>query len=183
MHKPISRSKHSLDRLKFGDWTQKCAFKAIENINIMEDLQQYTPFLCGTFPLGIHTEASDLDIIVEAQDLSAFAEKIRSLYGGFDAFSIKRKKIRNHAVVKANFLYQDFEFELFGQAQPVHQQYAYLHLIIEDYLLQSFPSLKPLVKVLKENGFNTEEAFCELLGLDGNPFEQLIHYGKRIRII
>ncbi|MED3738735.1 MULTISPECIES: DUF4269 domain-containing protein [Virgibacillus] len=86
-------------------------------------------------------------------------------------------------MVKVNFYYQSFAFELFAQDQPVYEQYAYLHMVIEDGVLGKFPEWKGEVIRLKQLGMNTEAAFCKLLGLSGDPFEQLILYGKRNNII
>lgn len=143
----------------------------------------YSPILCGTIPLGIDTASSDLDIIMEVHDLPTFAAKISFLYGHHSHFKIKRKIIRNKSVIKANFIYQDFEFELFGQAQPVTKQYAYLHMIIEKYLLDENPSWKKELIALKERGLKTEPAFCHMLGLTGDPYHALIDYGVRRNII
>ncbi|WP_152656658.1 DUF4269 domain-containing protein [Oceanobacillus sp. CFH 90083] len=169
--------------LKSGNEKQRKAYKVINQMNIMEDLKIYSPSLCGTVPLGIDTASSDLDIIMEVHDLHSFADKINFLYSSYPLFMLKQKRIRNKSIVKANFIYQDFEFELFGQAQPVSQQYAYLHMIIEKFLLDENPLWKNKIIALKEQGFNTEQAFCHMLGLTGDPYEALIDYGISRKLI
>ncbi|MCT1903570.1 DUF4269 domain-containing protein [Oceanobacillus sojae] len=173
----------NLRYLKSGNEKQRKAFKAIDQLNIMEDLKIYSPILCGTIPLHVDTSSSDLDIIMEVHDFSGFREKINFLYGAYPQFRFKQKIIRNKPIVKANFIYHNFEFELFGQAQAVTQQYAYLHMVIEKYLLDKNPSWIREIIALKEQGFKTEQAFCHMLGLTGDPYEALIDYGLGKQII
>nr|WP_281250245.1 DUF4269 domain-containing protein [Virgibacillus proomii] len=128
-------------------------------------------------------EDSDLDIILQAFHLDKLESDIRRFYSGFPDFIIKRKRIRDQEVIKANFQFHTFIFELFGQKQAVDQQNAYLHMVIEDHLIKQNPALKKEVIRLKQEGMNTEACFCKLLGLEGDPFEQLLLYGKKTGII
>ncbi|MGG4178959.1 DUF4269 domain-containing protein [Virgibacillus pantothenticus] len=169
--------------LQAGDEKQMQAYEAIMGLNVLYDLQVYKPVLCGTFPLGIHVAGSDLDIILQTSDLERLEQDLRRLYSHQKSFALKRKIIRGREVVKVNFYYQLFAFELFAQDQPVYEQYAYLHMVIEDGVLGKFSEWKGEVIRLKQLGMNTEAAFCKLLGLSGDPFEQLILYGKRNNII
>lgn len=153
------------------------------SLNVLHNLQAYQPVLCGTFPLGIHVAGSDLDIILQASDLGRLEKDLSRLYSQKEKFTMKRKIIREREVLLANFYYQSFAFELFAQDQPVYEQYAYLHMVIEEDILKKFPKWKREIVRLKQLGMNTEEAFCNLLGLSGDPFEQLILYGKRKNII
>lgn len=169
--------------LEFGNEKQKRAYNVIHQLNIMKDLKSYSPILCGTIPLGIDTASSDLDMIMEVHHLQDFAKIIHNYYGSYSGFRLKNKTIRGKPIVKANFTYQEFEFELFGQSQPVAEQYAYLHMIIEKYLLDEHPLWKSKIIALKEEGLKTEQAFCAMLGLTGDPYEALIDYGRKRQII
>ena len=166
-----------------GDNKQKRAYQAIQALNLMNDLKEFTPILCGTVPIGIDVDTSDLDIIMEVADFSAFEKIIRELYSKQDNFQVKHTNIRGRKVVKANFVYDGFEFELFGQSQPVHSQHAYLHMVIEGALLKENPKLKEKVIQLKKRGYKTEQAFCKVLGIPGDPYENLIIFGKNKGII
>ncbi|MGP4071524.1 DUF4269 domain-containing protein [Piscibacillus sp. B03] len=161
----------------------KKALERIEQLNILNELSEYNPTLCGTLPIGVDTENSDLDIIMEVKDLEAFREEIEYLYSSYELFRVKEKVIRGCKVVKANFRYGGFEFELFGQNRPVQEQYAYLHMIIEKEILNQQPSLTQRIKSLKEEGYKTEPAFCKVLELPGDPYEALIQYGIDCSII
>ncbi|WP_246943606.1 DUF4269 domain-containing protein [Bacillus pinisoli] len=172
-----------IDYLQFGNSKQKSAYNAIRSLGIIDHLSEYHPILCGTLPIEIDIDGSDLDLIFEVYQFSGFEEKVKTLYGDMENFMIKRTLIREVPVVKANFIFEGFEFELFGQPKPVKEQYAYLHMIIEYSLLKQFPHLKAEVMNLKKQGFKTEPAFCMLLGLEGDPYEQLLDYGTQLGII
>jgi hypothetical protein len=163
--------------MKKGTDRQQEAYAVIMELDILKDMNTYNPVLCGTLPIGIDITGSDLDIIMEVQELDPFEELIHTLYNKKDGFTIKRKTINGKAVVKANFTFSGFEFELFGQAQPVHKQHAYVHMMIEHELLQRYPGLKQKVIHLKNQGYKTEPAFCELFDITGDPYEGLIRFG------
>jgi len=170
----------TIEYLKNGNERQLNAYSAINTLGIMEDFEEYSPVLCGTIPLGIDIEGSDLDIIFEVNDFTQFKGKIESLYQDMQDFRIKQTKIRNFPVLKANFMFGGFEFELFGQPQPVNEQFAYIHMLIEYHLMKETPQLREKVIVLKQQGYKTEPAFCKALGLEGDPYESLIDYGAKL---
>ncbi|MBM7573408.1 DUF4269 domain-containing protein [Aquibacillus albus] len=164
--------------LKTGNEKQQKAYSVIRELGIIDDLLEYHPTLCGTVPIGVDTEESDLDIIFEVYDGTQFEKKLVALYGDKRGFRFKNFFIRDLSVVKTNFFYKGFEFELFGQPQPVKQQYAYIHMVIEHAIMEEFPHVREQVIRLKQEGLKTEPAFCEVLGLTGDPYLQLIEYGK-----
>ncbi|ART78514.1 DUF4269 domain-containing protein [Sutcliffiella horikoshii] len=163
--------------MKTGNIQQQKAYSAILELNILNDLHIYNPVLCGTLPIGIDVKGSDLDIIMEVRELDIFSNKLHNLYADKENFTLKRTVIRGRNVVKANFTFRNFEFELFGQAQPVHKQFAYLHMMIEYELLQRDPDLREKVISLKKQGYKTEPAFCKLLNISGDPYEGLLLFG------
>ncbi|KMK76616.1 DUF4269 domain-containing protein [Alkalihalobacillus pseudalcaliphilus] len=170
----------TIDYLETGNDRQRAIFDVLNKLGIMKDLAYYNPVLCGTFPIEIDVQGSDLDIIFEVYDVKSFEKRVKLLYGEFSGFQIKHKQIRERAVVKVNFLMGGYEFELFGQAQPVFEQYAYLHMIIESKLLNKWPHIKEEIIALKRQGIKTEQAFCQVLGIhDVDPYESLIQYGKK----
>lgn len=170
----------TIEYLKEGNERQRKAYSAIHSLGIMNELEDYTPVLCGTLPIGIDIEGSDLDIILEVNDFSQFKRKVEVLYRDMQEFRIKRLEIRGLPVLKTNFMYAGFEFELFAQPQPVQEQYAYIHMLIEYLLMKKSPQLREEVLVLKKQGYKTEPAFCKALGLEGDPYKVLIEYGEKI---
>ncbi|MBA2173746.1 DUF4269 domain-containing protein [Halobacillus locisalis] len=165
--------------MKTGNAKQQAAYHAIHELHILEDLKGYEPTVCGTIPLGIDTYKSDIDIIANVQDLHFFEQKIHHLYEDKRDFRPKRKE----NIVKGNFIFHGFAFEIYGQPQPTLEQNAYLHMIIEYRLLQRKPEWKAEVITLKEQGWSTEAAFCKLLRIDGDPYQQLIDYGRQAGLL
>ncbi|MBP3951848.1 DUF4269 domain-containing protein [Bacillus suaedae] len=166
--------------LESGNTKQKRAYKVINDVGIMTSLAEFNPILCGTLPINLDISGSDLDIIMEVYDFEHFEKMARRLFGDRENFKIKRLVIREVPVIKVNFVYDGFEFELFGQPVPVTNQYAYLHMVIEHRLMEQHPHLRVAVIQKKEQGMKTEPAFCKLLGLEGDPYESLLEYGKSL---
>lgn len=169
----------SIDYLINGNARQQKAYHTIKQLNLIEDLRNFNPTLCGTIPIGIDIEHSDLDIITEIQDLNDFENVIRSLYSQQTNFKISRTMIRNVPSITVNFTYEEFEFEIFGQATPVQNQNAYIHMVIEHLIMEQFPNIRSEVIQLKKLGYKTEPAFCKVLGLEGDPYDTLTNYGRK----
>ncbi|SFF58066.1 protein of unknown function [Halobacillus alkaliphilus] len=169
--------------MKRGNKKQRDAYTTIKELCIFDELSIYNPMLCGTIPIGIDLDNSDLDIVMDVKDLRLFEKKLDDLYGNKSGFTMRRTIIRSREVVKAKFLSNNFELELFGQDQSIYFQNAYLHMIIEYELLKNNPTLKDKVIELKKQGYKTEPAFCKLLGIAGDPYIGLVQYGIKERII
>ncbi|NIK12002.1 DUF4269 domain-containing protein [Alkalibacillus almallahensis] len=169
----------SLLALKKGSPYQRRAYEAIQKLGVLDELASYDPIVCGTIPLNVHDGDSDLDIIFYVHDLDDFARRLSEAYQSFKSFSLKTIEVKGSAVVKANFYAYGFEFELFGMNQLTTRQNAYLHMMVEAHILMDHPEFMEDVRHLKREGFTTEAAFCECLGLDyQNPFERLKDYGE-----
>lgn len=174
---------NALSILKNGDEKQRRAYQALKELNILHDLSSYKPLLCGTIPLGIDHEQSDLDIVLETDHLDSLALKLKTTYGQHSEFSQKKTTVRRREVLITNFFFEDFEFELFAQAQSTKEQYGYLHMLVEYYLLKENPEWKKRIRKMKKNGLKTELAFCLLLDLKGDPYDELIRYGRAKKYI
>lgn len=171
----------SITYLQSGNDKQQKVYDVMNKLNIMADLALYSPVLCGTIPIRIDTLHSDLDIVMEVHNYDVFEQEIRSLYGSYEGFEMKKKNIRNILTIKATFQFEGFEFELFGQPQPVRNQNAYKHMIVEHMLLMQHPHIRKKIIQLKEQGIKTEPAFAQVLKIDGDPYEELILLGQEMR--
>ncbi|CAM3905233.1 MULTISPECIES: DUF4269 domain-containing protein [Bacillus cereus group] len=172
----------SITYLQSGNEKQQKVYDVLNKLNIMEDLTLYSPVLCGTIPIRIDTIQSDLDIVMEVHNFDVFEQEMRSLYGSYKGFKIKKKKIKTTESIKVNFEFEDFEFELFAQPKPVRNQNAYRHMIVEHMLLMQHPHIREEILHLKENGLKTEPAFAQVLNIDGDPYEELIVLGQEMRL-
>ncbi|MEN0642091.1 DUF4269 domain-containing protein [Alkalicoccobacillus gibsonii] len=175
----------SLDLLREGTAKQQSVYRVIQDLHIMETWSMYSPVLSGTIPINIDLDTSDLDIIMEinTSNHGKVQQEMKRLYQGFQGFHTKRYEVRGIPTLKANFNYQGFEFELFAQPVPVTEQNAYVHMVIEAALLKEDDSMREQILNLKRAGMKTEPAFCEVLGLKGDAYDELIQYGKRRGII
>ncbi|MFD3261500.1 DUF4269 domain-containing protein [Paenibacillus lentus] len=173
----------TISYLEFGSPVQRQAFKAINKLNIVHNMAQYTPVLCGTIPISIDVRNSDLDIIMEVYDFENFKEDVTLLYGNLPGFLLHESVIKGTPTITANFRYGGFEFELFAQPRPIEHQNAYLHMLVEHHLLMTNPHLRTEIIRLKERGIKTEPAFAQVLGWNGDPYDELLIYGRTLGII
>ncbi|WP_246056006.1 DUF4269 domain-containing protein [Alteribacter natronophilus] len=171
--------------LKTGSTIQQKAYDAVQKLNILHDLAGYTPLVCGTIPLGIQTEHSDLDVVlfVSERNFNRFQKEVTSLYGTMEEFTAEEKDVHGTSVVKANFLFAGFEFELFGQPVPSHRQRAFEHMVTEAAMLRMHPEIKEKVIELKIKGMKTEPAFASVLHLRGDPYEAVLKWGHEHGIL
>ncbi|WP_157349658.1 DUF4269 domain-containing protein [Bacillus sp. EE-W1] len=172
----------SITYLQSGNEKQQKVYDVLNKLNIMEDLLLYSPVLCGTIPIRIDTLQSDLDIVMEVHNFDVFEQEMRSLYGSYKGFKIKKKKNKTTESIKVNFEFEGFKFELFAQPKPVRNQNAYRHMIVEHMLLIQHPHIREEILRLKENGLKTEPAFAQVLNIDGDPYDELILLGQEMRL-
>ncbi|MDW8850058.1 DUF4269 domain-containing protein [Flavobacterium sp. MMLR14_040] len=163
--------------LKNGNQKQVLAYKILTEHNVLANIAEFEPILVGTIPINIDIENSDLDIICYCENKTDFIEKLESIFGNKNGFTIRETIIDNAETVIANFKIELFEIEIFGQNIPTKNQNGYKHMIIEHEILQSNnESFRLEIIKLKQKGYKTEPAFGFLLGLKGNPYQELLNY-------
>ena len=164
--------------------------KFIAESRIMERLAGYDPLLAGTIPIGIDIEGSDLDILCYYEDKASFVRDVTAQFGMEEGFylsesqrssGVSHDKYEEHILCRFNL--GKYPVEIYGCRTPVLKQRAYLHMVIEDYLLRERGEefRKEIIR-LKQSGYKTEPAFCHLLGIDGDPYEGLLSVGKELEI-
>jgi hypothetical protein len=160
-----------------GDERQRQAYAVLEELDLFYLLRAYDPILAGTIPIGIYLPSSDLDIICYASQLQHFAQVVLEHYSGYPGFRLKEKSVRGEPSVVAYFEHGGFGIELFAQAIPTEQQFAFRHMVVEERLLRLHgPAFRQQVIALKQQGYKTEPAFARLLGLTGDPYLQLLEF-------
>jgi len=159
--------------LKSGNEKQIKAYRVLTENDIIEKLAKYNPILVGTIPINIDIKNSDLDIICYVQDMKNFRNDLAHHFNQEKDFVIS-ENAKLHSL-KANFFIDEFEIEIFGQSMPTEDQNAYRHMLIEyQILLKKGEGFRQQIIELKNQGYKTEPAFAKLLGLDGNPYEELL---------
>lgn len=151
------------------------AYSALIKSNVLNALKEHQPLVAGTFPLGLQTQGSDLDVLLSAHDLAALEDEARSLFGAFECFETTRTQAQNQDTLIIRFKVEDTPFELFAQNTPTIEQRAYKHFQTEEKLLKlgGEPFRKAVFR-LREQGLKTEPAFAQLLGLRGDPYLELL---------
>ena len=169
----------NIEYLKEGNERQRRAYLELTKLSVFENLQAYKPILTGTVPIGIDLPESDLDIICECSDHDEFTETLTLLYSEKDNFKTRTNDWNNLRSTVATFLSGEFKVEIFGQNCPTENQNAYKHLLIEHRILNSNDDeFRAAVIRLKQEGLKTEPAFARLLGLSGDPYNELLRFEK-----
>ena len=167
----------NIEYLKTGNPKQIRAYETLKQNKVLETLSEFDPILAGTIPINIDIENSDLDIICYWKNKTEFVSAISSSFENKNDFKIRETIIDQRESVIANFIIDNFEIEIFGQNIPTKEQNAYKHMIIEHEILESKgENFRLEIIKLKQNGYKTEPAFGELLGLKINPYLELLEY-------
>lgn len=153
----------------------KSIFKALTASRILESFKQYTPFLAGTFPLGLQVENSDLDILMYAQNLDQLNDELKERYGHFSDYKVQRIFVDELDSLIVNFRFEQISFEIFAQKKPVVFQKAFTHFQIEERLLKiGGDKFQKAVITQRLEGLKTEPAFAQVLRLKSDPFNELL---------
>lgn len=167
----------TLDYLKNGSEIQKRIFQVLENHQIFQKLKTYKPILAGTFPIGINIDGSDLDIILETRDFETLEKLLITEFRHHTHFSINLIEINEVQSLICKFQLEEFPVEIFAQDQPSHLQNAYLHMVKEfDILAKEDDEFRKKIIELKNLGLKTEPAFAKSLGLQGDPYVEILKY-------
>lgn len=161
-----------------GSAIQRKGFQALASLGIMNILKEYSPVVVGTLPLDLFTEKSDIDIVCCYDNAEDYAEKVFfDLDLVMNNFYINRKILGGVESMITNFEHDGFLFEIVAQNIPVREQLAFRHMVAEWKILsEKDAAFRKKVLDLKNNGVKTEPAFAQLLGLKGDPYQELLRY-------
>ena len=164
-----------LDDLLHGTPRQRQAYAALQQLRVMEILRAYSPVLAGTIPLDLDIAESDLDILCAVYDHASFESQVRAAFVARENFALTRATINALPVVIAQFEFETFPIEIFGQPRPVAQQNGYRHLVVEARLLAlGGDAARDAIRALKRAGLKTEPAFARYFNLAGDPYQTLL---------
>lgn len=143
-------------------------------IGIYSVLSLYDPLFVGTLPIDVDIPGSDIDVICEVSDHTAFARRLVENYGDQPAFEvILPAEDKDYTVCRFSCL--TFDIEIYGEDRPVRAQNAWRHMEAErKLLLVGGESARQAIRSLKRSGLKTEPAFAEHFGIDGDPYEALL---------
>ncbi|WP_299215823.1 DUF4269 domain-containing protein [uncultured Aquimarina sp.] len=167
----------NIEYLKTGNKRQQQAYIQLSELEIFDKLNAYNPILTGTIPIEIDTPKSDLDIICHCLNHQEFQTTLTKLYADQNDFEMRSGFWNGLISVIAKFQTTKYVIEIFGQDRPTQKQYAYRHMIKEYEILNAKGAeFKEEILKLKEEGLKTEPAFAKLLGLIGDPYEELLKF-------
>lgn len=159
------------DYLQSGTVRQQRAYDTLTTLGLFKTLHPFDPALVSTVCVRLDIEGSDLDVICELKHPAAFKATVQAAYGARGGFQMRSGP---GGALVVQFDTEAFPVEIFAKRRPVEEQYAWRHLSVMKRLLNIVPALRPRVRTLKREGHATEEAFAELLRLDGDPFEAFL---------
>lgn len=164
-----------IEYLLDGNKRQIKAYEAIKKLNILNKLKNYNPILVGTIPIDIDVPGSDLDIICEVYDFNLFKSFSFENFSMHKDYVFSEKYVDNNHIAVINFVFMNFEFELYCKSEPTTSFNGYKHMIIEYRLLILFgKKFRDKIKELKKSGLKTEPSFAKLLGLKGDPYKEIL---------
>ncbi|MGE0076745.1 MAG: DUF4269 domain-containing protein [Bacteroidales bacterium] len=166
-----------IDYLKSGTEKQKRAYKALTCHSVISKLGKFDPILVGTIPINVDTDKSDLDIICHWKDKADFISTLSSSFKHEKDFNLSEKVKNGNEVVVAKFTIDEFPVEVYGQSTPTTEQNGYRHMIVEYKILQEKgEDFRMQIVELKKQGYKTEPAFAKLLGLENDPFQEILNF-------
>lgn len=163
------------DSLALGSEIQKSLYQDLEEWKIIKNLHGFKPTLVGSFPLDIATADSDVDILTKINLPSHLVKICYAKFRFLEGYAMEEKNLHGEPTVIIRFKTKKFKYEIFGQKlDPVDQQ-AYIHLKVEERIIQhSSQKLKAKIIELKESGIKTEPAFCKILEIKGDSYKHLL---------
>lgn len=180
MHSLQSHSFLGTDYLQSGTFKQQELFRDLEEWKILKSLHGFKPTLAGTIPLDIDTETSDVDILVKF-NVPAHLQKIcYAKFRNFPNYTFSEKTMDLRVTLICRFETKKFRYEIFGQSLEPTEQYAWIHMMVENRFLKlADPSFREEIRNLKRQGIKTEPAFCKVLDLKGDPYKTMIQWNQK----
>jgi hypothetical protein len=161
--------------LNWGSDRQRDAYQALIELDIFSVLAEFDPILTGTYPLGLETEASDLDVVCHVEDFDRLVALVTAAYGNLDEFHIVHREKNGWPTLICRFRFRSFPVEIFAQPRPSEQQNAYRHMQAEAALLRAGgDEARDAIRRLRLAGVKTEPAFAQYFCLVGDPYEMVL---------
>lgn len=156
------------------------SWNALQKSRVLETLKYFDPRVAGTYPLGLENETSDLDILLQAEDLEELRVLIMKEWGHCEGFRAREEEVDGLKTVIVQFLVDYVPFELFAQNRATVRQTAYRHFLAQERALKYMPDATlQRLKDLRKAGVKTEPAFGDVLSLEGDPFAELLRWQKK----
>lgn len=155
-------------------------FNSLEELGILKTLKDFNPLVAGTFPLGLNTTDSDIDILIKVADFKEMKSILDREFSNCSDYKYSEEVIKGELSLVCSFIHHSIAYEVFGQKIHPLKQDGYRHFLIEERLLKNRDhSFFEKIKTLRLSGVKTEPAFAEVLDLHGNPYQALLDIQKK----
>ena len=141
--------------------TRACYQEVLNNLGLLQKLAAYEPMVIGTPPLGIDIDSSDIDIACTAADLEQFKSDVINTFGDEAEYCVGNLERFPEPAVRAAFIAEGWEIELFCQSIPIAEQWGVRHFFVEQRLLTLQPALRSKVIDLKKSGLSVMRSIVE----------------------
>lgn len=170
----MQRNFKDISYLAAGNCLQKNVFKILHQHQILQVFANYNPLVVGTIPINIAIASSDVDILLQTDDLPTLQSLFDTRLSCYPDYQLS---VISSDTLVCNCTIENTPFEFYAANQSTDQQYGYLHMLKEYEILTSKgEDFRQQVVQLKQTGIKTEAAFCQLLGIEGNPYIELLKY-------
>ncbi|WP_426792028.1 DUF4269 domain-containing protein [Sphingobacterium sp. WOUb80] len=164
----------NIDYLKTGNEVQRKTYRLLHDYQIVDCLKDYDPIVVGTIPIQIDVAGSDVDIILYVQDYDVLERMLCFNFSRHAHFQLQRAESN---VILCSFSIEERLFEIYATDKATENQNGYLHMLKEYEIIQlRDEEFAEQVRGLKRSGIKTEPAFCRLLGIEGDPYTELLLY-------
>jgi predicted metalloenzyme YecM len=169
---------HSLESITNFE-KNSCADSALKSLRLGELFLENYPLVVGTLPLGISVAGSDIDVVMESSDFEHTHGELKKAYGKFDEFELFSSRNDQGGYLCCRFKVHNTQVEFFVQDKHPTLQRGYNHYNIEEQLLKvgSEEFRLKLVEQRKQ-GIKTEQSYCNVLGISGDPFINLLSWSN-----
>ncbi|PJZ84524.1 DUF4269 domain-containing protein [Leptospira harrisiae] len=180
MQSLLSHPFQQIEFLQSGNHKQQDLAKDLDEWKILKSLHGFKPTLAGTIPLDIDTDFSDVDILVKFNNPAHLQKICYAKFRNMPNYSFSEKNIALCVTLICRFETKKFSYEIFGQSVEPTDQYAWIHMMVENRFLSfADPTFREEIRNLKKQGIKTEPAFCKVLDLKGDPYQTLLQWNEK----
>jgi uncharacterized protein len=155
-------------------------FSGLRELKIFSDFKKFFPLISGTYPLNIQIENSDVDILMQTEDLVGLQNLLQSKYGDLQHYNSAIFKNPNGKALVVTFEFSGFIFEIYAEDKPTVVQSSNLHFILQERILKlANNDFFNKIRDLKKSGIKTEPAFAQVLKMTGDPYLVLLGLQKK----
>ncbi|MCX6125505.1 MAG: VOC family protein [Proteobacteria bacterium] len=154
----------------------------LKESDLLQRLLPWDPVISGSVPLGVDVADSDIDVLLWHPDLKRAGSEISAALESLGRIEWTQEACRQGECLvgrlNCGFPFEStfqFVIEFFVSNVSSFEQHSHLHLLAEyKILVQEGLGFREGIRKLKSTGLSTEQAFCQKLGIVGDPYEALL---------